>query len=412
MADPILDAFGAPSFSVDDEAYLLRGEVDPSAGSGVFAPASSVFLRRTVGGVGQLFLKTGPLDTDWTDVSSSAGGTVTSVSTTQPSEGLTITGGPITTTGTFTFALANDLAAVEALTGMGIAVRTNTDTWATRSLTSSNGTLTIVNPSGVVGNPSLDLTAVGTAGTYNVVVTDAYGRVTSGNLRSIIGTANQVTVANGNFSANPTIAIADNPVLPGTASFRFPSGTTAQEPSPATNGDARYDSTLNLFRFFQNGMWVNLSSYVPGQGSILRSWVASIGAKTGTNNIIPFDNTVPLSTEGVQIATQTITPLSTSSKFIFMASFYVDCSGGNKQIAVTAFRGTTNIGVAANQVNTSGKAQMLAIIFHDEPTTASPITYSFRIGTNTNATWYLNQGSTAIFGGALANHSLMILETT
>ena len=60
-------------------------------------------------------------------------GTVTSITLTEPAAGLTISssGTPITTTGTRTFALANDLAAVEGLTGTGIVQRTATDTWST-----------------------------------------------------------------------------------------------------------------------------------------------------------------------------------------------------------------------------------------------------------------------------------------
>lgn len=56
---------------------------------------------------------------------------VTSVTLTQPAAGITITdsGNPITSTGTRTFALANDLAALEGLSTTGIARRTGTSTW-------------------------------------------------------------------------------------------------------------------------------------------------------------------------------------------------------------------------------------------------------------------------------------------
>src|SRR6266446_213742 len=44
-------------------------------------------------------------------------GTVTSVNLTAPAAGITVSGGPITTSGSITLALANDLAALEALSG-------------------------------------------------------------------------------------------------------------------------------------------------------------------------------------------------------------------------------------------------------------------------------------------------------
>lgn len=61
---------------------------------------------------------------------SSAAGTVTSVGMAEPAAGLKITGtNPITGAGTFTFALANDLAAVEGMTGTGFAKRLADNVW-------------------------------------------------------------------------------------------------------------------------------------------------------------------------------------------------------------------------------------------------------------------------------------------
>lgn len=57
-------------------------------------------------------------------------GTVTSVAATAPAAGFTVSGSPITTSGTLTFALANDLAAVEALAATGIVRRTGAETWS------------------------------------------------------------------------------------------------------------------------------------------------------------------------------------------------------------------------------------------------------------------------------------------
>jgi hypothetical protein len=58
-----------------------------------------------------------------------ASGTVTSINITAPAAGITVTGGPVTTTGSITLSLANDLAAVEAITATGIVKRTAAETW-------------------------------------------------------------------------------------------------------------------------------------------------------------------------------------------------------------------------------------------------------------------------------------------
>ncbi len=95
--------------------------------------------------------------------STGSGGSVTGVGATAPAAGFTISGSPITTSGTFVFALANDLAAVEGLSGTGIATRVTTDTWTTRTMTGTSGKITVSNGDGVSGNPTftIDSTYVG-----------------------------------------------------------------------------------------------------------------------------------------------------------------------------------------------------------------------------------------------------------
>lgn len=73
-----------------------------------------------------------------------------------PVAGLTITN-PAGIAGSITFALANDLATIEALSSTGFASRTATDTWAVRTLTAPAAGFTITNPAGISGNPTFVL---------------------------------------------------------------------------------------------------------------------------------------------------------------------------------------------------------------------------------------------------------------
>lgn len=79
--------------------------------------------------------------------------------------------------------LTNDLAAVEGLTTNGIAVRTATDTWATRSVVGgSTGTIIVDDGNGVSGDPTLDLqtlTIPTNSGTFYKFSYDTHGRVTA-----------------------------------------------------------------------------------------------------------------------------------------------------------------------------------------------------------------------------------------
>lgn len=84
-------------------------------------------------------------------------GTVTSVGITQPTAGITVSGSPITTNGNIVLALSNDLLAVESLTTAGIAVRTGTDTWTTRSIAAGPG-IQVTNGSGIAGDITISNT--------------------------------------------------------------------------------------------------------------------------------------------------------------------------------------------------------------------------------------------------------------
>lgn len=77
--------------------------------------------------------------TDFELITAAGTGTVTSVNITAPAAGITASGGPITTTGAITLALADDLAAVEGLATTGIVRRTAANTWTAGTLTSVIG---------------------------------------------------------------------------------------------------------------------------------------------------------------------------------------------------------------------------------------------------------------------------------
>lgn len=127
-------------------------------------------------------------------------GTVTSVAATAPAAGITISGSPITTSGTFTFALANDLAAVEGLATNGIATRTATDTWTTRTMTGTSNRITITHGDGVSGNPTFDIAATYVGQTsITTLGTIATGTWNGTAIGSTFGGTGQTTVAVGDI---------------------------------------------------------------------------------------------------------------------------------------------------------------------------------------------------------------------
>mgnify|MGYP000285286688 CR=1 FL=1 len=113
-------------------------------------------------------------------VSSTGSGTVTSVAVTG-STGLTVGSSPITTSGTITLTLGTELQGLSALAANGSVTRTAAGTYAARTMTGTAGNITVTNGDGVAGNPTFNLSAVGSAITnlFQKFTTDAFGRVTA-----------------------------------------------------------------------------------------------------------------------------------------------------------------------------------------------------------------------------------------
>jgi len=118
-------------------------------------------------------------------INSTSTGTVTSVAASAPTSGFTISGSPITGAGTLVFTLNNDLLGVENISTLGLATRTATNTWTTRTIMGTPLNIGVIDGSGIGGHPTIDLvgTAV-TADTYGDAATvptftvDGYGRLT------------------------------------------------------------------------------------------------------------------------------------------------------------------------------------------------------------------------------------------
>ena len=155
--------------------------------------------------------------TTWVSLVASTLGTVTNVAMVGPTQGVVVTGSPITTSGTFTLTLTNDLGAVEGLTTLGLAARTATDTWTTRAITGTTDRITVTNGDAIAGNPTLDIasTYVGqtSISTLGIVTTGNWqgttiGTAYGGTGRTSIGAANTVLGVNTSATGLEYKAIA------------------------------------------------------------------------------------------------------------------------------------------------------------------------------------------------------------
>jgi len=138
----------------------------------------------------------------------------------------------------------------------GIIVKDSATTVASRSIAVSGAGLSVSNANGTGGNPTLALSGL-PATLANLSGSGMLALVsgTSINPRTITGTANQVSITNGDGQAgNPTILLADNPVVPGTGSITVPVGNNAQQPA-GSNGQIRYNTDTPGYEGYSAGSW-------------------------------------------------------------------------------------------------------------------------------------------------------------
>lgn len=187
------------TFTVSSEAAMLA----------LVAQTGDMAIRTDLGRTFVLSAEPATTLGNWLQLLDGPSGTVTSVNITAPAAGITVSGGPITTSGSITLALANDLAAVENLATNGIAVRTGTSTWATRSLTAGTG-ITITNADGVAGNPTISATNNGTVTSVALTAPSIFSVTgspitTSGTIGLALNTVPSNTVFAGSLTAGQTV---------------------------------------------------------------------------------------------------------------------------------------------------------------------------------------------------------------
>jgi hypothetical protein len=189
-----------------------------------------------------------------------------------------------------------------------------------------------------------------------------------------------------------------------------PTGNTAQRPLTPQPGSLRYNTTISSLEYYSTStQWEYLLDAYPGSGGILQTIFLGITPASGTSTI-PLNNTVPTTSTGTQVWSNTITPTYTTSKISMSGAITVACSTTSRAIIACLFRGSTCIGVSMETIANSTGTSNLTFNIIDSPNTTSATTYSVRIGVSSAATWYVGQGTAAYFGGLLANNGVTLTE--
>ena len=261
----------------------------------------------------------------------------------------------------------------------GIIAKNSGSTVVARSMAVSGAGLSVSNADGTSGNPTFQLSGLAAAfanlgGTGLVSIQNG---TTAGGVQ-ILGTANQIDVANGNGVGNPVISMASNPVVPGTGAMRVPVGTNAQQPV-GTNGEIRYNSDLAQFEGYANNSWSQFSL----TGGVLTFSAGSTGftPSVPTNGNIVLGGTLNVSNGGTG-ATSLIGYLRGNGLSPFSASSTIPTSDLSGTIS--------NAQLANSTVTFNGVTVALGSTGTITATATNPLT----IGTGLSGTSY--NGSTAV----------------
>lgn len=168
-------------------------------------------------------------------------GSVTSVTLTSASTGITVSNATVTTNGTITLNLAGELAGLNALSTTGLVVRTGSGTYTGRTITANAaaGTqgIAVTNGDGVAGAPTVGfsisgLTAAGSVtGTTQVAVYDG-----TNNLRA---TVSQIAAAVTGFTKSARMSFTNATLSSGLLTFTHNLGTQFNEVSIYDNNNKK-----------------------------------------------------------------------------------------------------------------------------------------------------------------------------
>jgi hypothetical protein len=290
--------------------------------------------------------------------------------------------------------------------GNGLVAKTSGSTLANRTITAGTVGLSVVNGDGVSGNPTANLTGL----PLSLAQLTGSGILTySGstlNPRTITGTANQITVVDGSgVSGDPTISITTNPILPGTGAVTLPSGTIPQRPV-GSDGQVRYNSQTSVYEAYSSGGWntiafsgasvdtfsagsTGLTPNTPQAGNIVLGGILNVSSGgTGVATLTGYvkGNGTSVMTASSTIPNTDITGLGTMSA---QNSSSVSITGGSIN-SVTIDGGSTINNTAIGLTNPSSGAftsltsNGLTVITASSPTTLTNKTISGSTNTLTN----------------------------
>lgn len=369
-------------------------------------------LTITAGQAWELYLTDNTTDAGlWSFIPAGNGTSgVVSFNSVQPTAGLTVSQNDDTGAIIQTFALANDLLALENLGSTGYAVRTTTDTWAQRTFV-AGANIALTNPAGIAGNTTIALNAsltnmvainVGTINlSTNIISTTQANQdlILAPNGTGVVQSNNRVSIKTGKsllfYNDSDTFFTSiDSSTAAASTVYTLPTNY------PTLNNQVLASTTLGVMS------WINATP-------VIQIVSNSSSVATTTTALIPYDNTAPLITEGAQLITVNITPRFTGKLIVEFTASISNTSNANTLIIALFQDATANSLNAGSFFNSAGSTAYPLILRHVIAAAVAgvPTTFSIRYGLDGAGTAYMLTGNNATNTlGGVPQMSLTVTE--
>jgi len=247
-----------------------------------------------------------------------------------------------------------------------------------------------------------DVLRVNGAGTYTEAQADSAANAEVVGICSAITDADNFTLISSGYIDTLSGLTAN------TTYFLDPStagALTATEPT--TDGQITKpvlitDSTTSGFMFNMRGLEIGTD---PVSGTIVQVVEDTYSTYSSTTSVIPYDDTIPQSSEGTEILSQAITPTDSSNILVFEYGIGVNRIASGEGIIAILCTSDSSDALQASLVNavfgSSSETSSGTYSYQMTAGGTSSITYSVRVGTTGASTAYINGTSGGRkFGGA------------
>ncbi|MCK9587972.1 MAG: virulence factor Pgp3 [Terrimicrobiaceae bacterium] len=144
-------------------------------------------------------------------------------------------------------------------------------------------------------------------------------------------------------------------------------------------------------------------------GSVIQTVYAENAVHTALSTVIPWDDTVPQTTEGTAVLSATITPSSSTNPIIISVSGFGE--GNGNAIIFALFQNTDTSAIFATALSyISGVPKgIFSFVFQHSPGVITPTLYTLRVGGDSGAT-YLNGLTAGRKLGGAARTTMLVQE--